>query len=69
MQGQRMYFTTHPVSERGIDQLMLLHHRTALELLADYNCLEMITFPFHRDVCLGEACLYQIFQFIALHGL
>ena len=67
MQGQRVYFAAHPVSERSIDQLMLLHHRAAFKLLADYNCLEMITLPFHRDLCLGDSRLYQVFQFTALH--
>jgi hypothetical protein len=44
-QGKRMNFTTHAVTQRGIDQAMLLHHAAVGKLRADDHRLEMITLP------------------------
>ena len=67
MQGKRVNFTRKTITQRGVDELVLLHHGTPRKLLADHDRLEMISLTLHYHFCARDAGPNQCFKFTALH--
>jgi hypothetical protein len=69
MQGKCVDLTTHAVTQRPVNQLVLLHHSAVFELLADDRRLEMVAVTLHNDFRIRDAGLDERLDFRTSHSV